>query len=398
MILKDSLMLVCCRDQRPFRLYSLPELELKGVYGMLGRGPGELISPEIWPFQAPGYLALATDEFRDNKSVYKIRNDGTQELLRLRMPSKYMEGFDYTRGFAAKDDDHIVFTHRSSLYYYDGSDTTAVPDSTVRKLADLRLGKYSAGSTMNIGSLGVNFQYERAVWAYKYAKRVMFCDFDGNVRAVDFRSSEDGEAEVGQAGAEEPSAPDHVGHGGVDEDGPDGEEDEDRGVPDPLGGGAEDDTGCDDRERALEEHELDHGDTSVTLAVGDSSTEGVLETSDESVSGVAEGEGVSDRPPDYPDEGHDPHALGHHGRHALLPEHPAVEQGDGGRHDENEHRAEEHEDGRGSLHRLGVQSCRRFRDQENRHRENRHDSQDGLLQTLQVRSTPDYLSRMFETK
>ena len=195
MILKDSLMLVCCRDQRPFRLYSLPELELKGVYGMLGRGPGELISPEIWPFQAPGYLALATDEFRDNKSVYKIRNDGTQELLGLRMPSKYMEGFDYTRGFAAKDDDHIVFTHRSSLYYYDGSDTTAVPDSTVRKLADLRLGKYSAGSTMNIGSLGVNFQYERAVWAYKYAKRVMFCDFDGNVRAVDFRSSEDGEAE-----------------------------------------------------------------------------------------------------------------------------------------------------------------------------------------------------------
>ena len=48
---------------------------------------------------------------------------------------------------------------------------------------------------MNIGSLGVNFQYERAVWAYKYAKRVVFCDFDGNMRSVDFRSAEEGETE-----------------------------------------------------------------------------------------------------------------------------------------------------------------------------------------------------------
>ena len=78
---------------------------------------------------------------------------------------------------------------------YDGSDTAAAPEQTVRKLADVRLGKYSAGSTMNIGSLGVNFQYERVVWAYKYAKRVLFCDFDGNVRTVDFRSEEEGEAE-----------------------------------------------------------------------------------------------------------------------------------------------------------------------------------------------------------
>lgn len=194
MILKDSLMLVCCEDDRPFRMYSLPDLELKGISGNRGRGPMEFISPDIWPYEGSGYIAMINENFRDIQGLYKIRTDGVIEQIRHRIPSQY-NASSYTRGFAAVDDDHIVFAHSSAIYLYDGSDTAAAPGQTVRKLADVRLGKYSAGSTMNIGSLGVNFQYERAVWAYKYAKRVLFCDFDGNVRTVDFRSFEDGEAE-----------------------------------------------------------------------------------------------------------------------------------------------------------------------------------------------------------
>ena len=194
MILKDSLLLVCCEDDRPFRMYSLPDLELKGIYGNRGRGPMEFIWPGIWPYEDSGYIAMVSDDFQDLGSLCKIRVDGVVEPVRHRIPSHY-NAFSYTRGFAAADDDHIVFAHSSAIYLYAGSDTAAAPGQTVRKLADVRLGKYSAGSTMNIGSLGVNFQYERAVWAYKYAKRVLFCDFDGNVRTVDFRSFEDGEAE-----------------------------------------------------------------------------------------------------------------------------------------------------------------------------------------------------------
>ena len=195
MIVKDSLMLVCCRDDRPFRMYSLPGLELRGVSGNRGRGPMEFISPDIWPYEAPGYMALVMDESRDYRKMYKVRTDGTLEQLNHRIPGQYLADFSYTRGVAAEDDGHIAFAYRSAIYLYDGSDTAAAPEQTVRKLADVRLGKYSAGSTMNIGSLGVNFQYERAVWAFKYAKRVVFCDFDGNMRSVDFRSAEEGETE-----------------------------------------------------------------------------------------------------------------------------------------------------------------------------------------------------------
>ncbi len=194
MILKDSLMLVCCEDDRPFRMYSLPDLELKGISGNRGRGPMEFISPDIWPYEGSGYIAMVNENFRDIQGLFKIRTDGVVEQIRHRIPSQY-NASSYTRGFAAVDDDHIVFAHSSAIYLYDGSDTAAAPGQTVRKLADVRLGKYSAGSTMNIGSLGVNFQYERAVWAFKYAKRVVFCDFDGNMRSVDFRSAEEGETE-----------------------------------------------------------------------------------------------------------------------------------------------------------------------------------------------------------
>ena len=194
MILKDSLMLVCCEDDRPFRMHSLPDLELKGISGNRGRGPMEFISPDIWPYEGSGYIAMVNENFRDIQGLFKIRTDGVVEQIRHRIPSQY-NASSYTRGFAAVDDDHIVFAHSSAIYLYDGSDTAAAPGQTVRKLADVRLGKYSSGSTMNIGSLGVNFQYERAVWAFKYAKRVVFCDFDGNMRSVDFRSAEEGETE-----------------------------------------------------------------------------------------------------------------------------------------------------------------------------------------------------------
>ena len=151
MIVKDSLMLVCCRDDRPFRMYSLPGLELRGVSGNRGRGPMEFISPDIWPYGAPGYMALVMDESRDYRKMYKVRTDGTLEQLNHRIPGQYLADFSYTRGVAAEDDGHIAFAYRSAIYLYDGSDTAAAPEQTVRKLADVRLGKYSAGSTMTEG-------------------------------------------------------------------------------------------------------------------------------------------------------------------------------------------------------------------------------------------------------
>ena len=108
MILKDSLLLVCCEDDRPFRMYSLPDLELKGISGNRGRGPMEFISPDIWPYEGSGYIAMINENFRDIQGLYKIRTDGVIEQIRHRIPSQY-NASSYTRGFAAVDDDHIVF-------------------------------------------------------------------------------------------------------------------------------------------------------------------------------------------------------------------------------------------------------------------------------------------------
>lgn len=97
MILKDSLMLVCCEDDRPFRMYSLPDLELKGISGNRGRGPMEFISPDIWPYEGSGYIAMINENFRDIQGLYKIRTDGVIEQIRHRIPSQY-NASSYTRG------------------------------------------------------------------------------------------------------------------------------------------------------------------------------------------------------------------------------------------------------------------------------------------------------------
>lgn len=125
----------------------------------------EFIRPEIWPYDSPEYLALVSDEAKVDGSLARIRRDGTLEKMPHCIPDRYSGSYSYTRGYAADSQGRIAFVYRSGLYLYDGRDTSVVADSTVKKIADLRLKGQSAGSTMNIGSLGVNFKYQRMVWA-----------------------------------------------------------------------------------------------------------------------------------------------------------------------------------------------------------------------------------------
>ena len=173
----------------------------------------------------------------------------------------------------------------------------------------------------------------------------------------------DGEGEAGRTGAdvdhgtsgevqgleserevgEESSAPDHVGHGGVDEDRPEHEEPRDGGVPYALGAGSQDDPGGDEPEHHLEDGELHVGDDRTIRddGIGQPVEEHVVESSDQRVA-LGEREGVADGDPGDAHDGHGEEGLGDDRRHALLPQHAAVEQGDTGGHDENEDGTDRH--------------------------------------------------------
>ena len=140
---------------------------------------------------------------------------------------------------------------------------------------------------------------------------------------------------------EESAAPDHVGHRRIDAYGPESEEQEDRRESDPLRSCTEHYAGSYDCEHSLEQHELRSGDVSVPFGNGCSDSEHRRKITDEHPVS-AQCQRIAYSPPDEPDKRHDANALGHHGCHALLSQHAAVEQSDCRSHYEYQHRAQEH--------------------------------------------------------
>ena len=120
-------------------------------------------------------------------------------------------------------------------------------------------------------------------------------------------------------------APDHVGHGAVDEQRPEGEKEGHGAELHALGKGAGDQRRGDDGEHELVDHEglLGNGGGVVGVgAEGDAAQEEVLKAADEAVA-VAKGQRVADDGPENGDQAHHGEAL-HHGAEDVLAAHQAA--------------------------------------------------------------------------
>jgi hypothetical protein len=160
-----------------------------------------------------------------------------------------------------------------------------------------------------------------------------------------------GEVEAGEGGVDvggveqSAHAPDHVGHGAIDEQGPKGEKDGHGAELHALGKGAGDQRRGDDGEHELVDHEGLLGDGGGVVGVrrdADAAQEEVLKASDEGVA-MAEGQRVADNGPENGDQAHHGEALHHGAQDVLLADQAAVEerqtgsghqqdQGGGGQH------------------------------------------------------------------
>jgi hypothetical protein len=132
-----------------------------------------------------------------------------------------------------------------------------------------------------------------------------------------------GEVEAREAAAggveQAADAPDHVGHGVVDEDRPEDEEDGHGAELHALGEGSGDQRRGDDGEHELVDHVGLVGDGGGVVGVGreaDAAQEEMLEAADEAVA-VPEGQRVADQRPEHGDDAHHGEAL-HHGAEDVL--------------------------------------------------------------------------------
>ena len=123
-------------------------------------------------------------------------------------------------------------------------------------------------------------------------------------------------------------APDHVGHGAVDEQRPEGEKDGHGAELHALGKGAGDERRGDDGEHELVDHVGLLGNGGGVVGIGreaHAAQEEVLEAADEDVA-VAEGQRVADDGPENGDQAHHGEALHHGAEDVLLAHQAAVEE------------------------------------------------------------------------
>lgn len=178
----DSLLVMQNRqraDGHFLSVYSLPEMRFVASLGTIGRGPGEFVFPQLVPAaEDDRALCYVFDSFGGQFSA--LTRELTLQPFAPGIPEEYLK-YASEKMYAARDTADMIFNHGWGVFRF--------ADGSVRQLFDLSLAKVNP-NVGYVGSLAVNFEGERFAYAYKFVKRIVFGDFDGTVRTLQFGKAE----------------------------------------------------------------------------------------------------------------------------------------------------------------------------------------------------------------
>ena len=146
---------------------------------------------------------------------------------------------------------------------------------------------------------------------------------------------------------QEPTAPDHMHEGEIDEEEPQRQEGHIGFEGHPVGESAGDERRGDDREHHLigDMHEERDARRGRGRCQGHAMQEGHVQIADDPADIAGEAERIADREPDHRGPAHGDEGLHHDGEHVLAADQPAVEEGQPGRHQHHQAAAQDHETG-----------------------------------------------------
>ena len=184
----DTLLVMSNRqraDGRFLSVYSLPSLRFITSLGTLGRGPGEFNAPTLVRAEDdPNALCYVIDHFSGQLSA--LTPQLTLEPVENPLPAEYRK-YTSEKMYTACNTDEMIFGHASGLMRWRRNDSLSA-DNTSR-LFNLSLRRVAPGVSY-IGAPGVNYKQERFAYAYKFVKRIVFGDFGGRVRALQWGKAE----------------------------------------------------------------------------------------------------------------------------------------------------------------------------------------------------------------
>lgn len=183
MLIRDSLLLMKSYHA-PFYAFRFPDFTHIRTIGKTGNGPDEFLVPQISPSANPEHVAYLLEGLNGN--VYGLRRD----LKPVYLHNIYA---GENKGYGV--DEFTNISPNKYLYVYDSKPGRGIfqvemdgDSARINEVFNLTLNKQMESPFAYYGSMAVNTQRNRMVYAYKYFKVVKFMDMEGkNVRTLNFQ-------------------------------------------------------------------------------------------------------------------------------------------------------------------------------------------------------------------
>jgi len=173
MLIKDNYLIIDNWGKDSiFKIFELPDLNCISSFGIQYFGPEGFVSPKLVESFDDSILFYIYENTDDK--VYKVSKNNLSPVYYLTLPKQNLSLSDKQITFY---DNNIAYyvasTENDKMIYYFNKDS--LPQEKVIK--DLVLPGIKVSSTTVIGDFGINKQFNRMVFAYKYFKRLKIIDF-----------------------------------------------------------------------------------------------------------------------------------------------------------------------------------------------------------------------------
>lgn len=178
MIANDSLLIVKNSNGKYlFMAFSLPDFKYIKSFGIFGRGPHEFLYPKLVRTSEKNVLCYVYDR----GLLYSLNGDLELKELSISMPKSHNNTFD-DKQIQAWTDSNFVFVESTengkAIFQFKQEKDTA----DVSQIYDLSFSKQHNSWASYIGDFGSNSEMNRAVYAYKYFKRLLFLDLQNDTQ------------------------------------------------------------------------------------------------------------------------------------------------------------------------------------------------------------------------
>jgi len=189
MIALDSILIVKSRNAPDmFMAFSLPSFKFIKSFGKVGRGPGEFQNPSLVKDESGEFICFIYES--TNNNLYGLNRD--LEIKKLPIEFQKREKTFYDKqlyGISSKELLYVESISMGKAIFRIDSRNDSTNISLLKKLAFSNRYKNWAAY---IGNFGANSKIKRAVFAYKYFKRLIFFDLENKTsKVVHFNVSAD---------------------------------------------------------------------------------------------------------------------------------------------------------------------------------------------------------------